>query len=267
MKQAAKWRDGGRAARSLQRRRRQTIATVYELIGGRFRRRRMRRFADLLRLTSQTTILDVGGAPRTWLDLQVHPLVTILNLDLPEGEQQLPPGMSLKIGDAARLPYFDKSFDIAFSNSVIEHVGDISAQADMADELRRVAASYYLQTPARSFPIEPHYMAPFVHWFPRSIQRRILRNFSVWGWITRPSQSYVDDVVSSTRLLTRRELQRLFPDGIIAPERVCGLTKSWTVTRIRVSGAAVRDGDLSETRVAASQRSTQCDATVRRNAR
>jgi hypothetical protein len=220
-----------RTAESLYRRQTRTIVAAYGLAGHVFRQRRMNRFAERFRPTDATTILDVGGTPQTWFRLPVCPQVTILNLKIAEDEQQLPAGMSLTIGDATRLPFADRSFDIAFSNSVIEHVGGFAAQAKMAAELRRVAASFYLQTPARRFFVEPHYMTPFVHWLPRSAQRRILRNFSLWGWITRPSQSYVDEVVSSVRLLSRRELQSLFPDGVVAPERVLGLTKSWTVVR------------------------------------
>ncbi len=186
---------------------------------------------DLFQPDADTTVLDVGGTPETWLDQPNQPRVTVLNLAPPT--TPLPTFMSFETGDATRLAYRDGAFDIAFSNSVIEHVGDFAVQQRMASELRRVARSYYLQTPARTFPVEPHFLAPFVHWLPASVGRRILRNFSVWGWITRPSRTDVDAAVTSIRLLSLRELRALFPDATILPERVFGVTKSWTVVRVR----------------------------------
>ena len=62
------------------------------------------------------------------------------------------------------------------------------------------------------FPIEPHYLTPFVHWLPKALRRRILRRGSVWGWIARPTQAYVDGMVDEIRLLRRREMELLFPD-------------------------------------------------------
>jgi hypothetical protein len=54
----------------------------------------------------------------------------------------------------------DQEYDIAFSNSVIEHVGDWERQAAFASEIRRVGKNLWIQTPAKECPIEPHYLAP-----------------------------------------------------------------------------------------------------------
>ena len=69
--------------------------------------------------------------------------------------------------DATNLHEFgDASFDIAFSNSVIEHLSTFENQARMAAEVRRVARAYWVQTPNFWFPIEPHFLVPAWHWLP-----------------------------------------------------------------------------------------------------
>ena len=57
------------------------------------------------------------------------------------------------VADGCHLPFADDAFDMAFSNSVIEHVPDHEA---FSRELARVGRSYYVQTPNKWFPIEPH---------------------------------------------------------------------------------------------------------------
>ncbi len=44
---------------------------------------------------------------------------------------------------------------------------------------------YYVQTPNRWLPVEPHLITLFIHYLPKSLQRRLLRNFTIWGLVTR----------------------------------------------------------------------------------
>lgn len=74
-------------------------------------------------------------------------------------------------GDGRNLPYTNNEFDIVFSNSVIEHVGTFEDQKRFAEEIRRVAKSYWVQTPNRHFPVETHLIAPFIHFLPRNFQK------------------------------------------------------------------------------------------------
>jgi len=139
--------------------------------------------------------------------------------------------MDYVCGSALALPFPDNCFDIAFSNSVIEHVGDFSAQELFAEEARRVAPRVWVQTPSRWFPVEPHYMALGIHYLPRGAQRWLLRYFSVWGWVAKPSMQYVDATVGSIRLLSKREMKRLFPDCKIVTERFLLLAKAYIAIR------------------------------------
>jgi hypothetical protein len=205
------------------------IHRVYRALGAGFRRRRMRRFERVFRPSARTRILDVGGARELWELAASRPRVTLLNLD------------ARALGDAApfaavaasglQLPYADGSFDIAFCNSVIEHVGGRDAQAALAKELSRVARGLWVQTPARGFWIEPHFLTPFFHFAPRSWQRRLARNFTVWGWLTRPDPRRAREMVDQTRLLRFREFAALFPDCEIRRERFLGWTKSYLAVR------------------------------------
>ena len=99
-----------------------------------------------------------------------------------------------------------------------------------------VAKSLWVQTPAYECPIEPHYMTPLIHYFPRSFQRKILRWGTLWGWIEHPTQAQVDFMVDTTRLLHKAEMRQLFPDCEIVTERMLWIIpKSYIAIRQKAS--------------------------------
>lgn len=182
----------------------------------------MELFADLMHPTQQTRILDVGGTPWFWDEFPRQLDITFLNLciDWP------PNGFRVIAGDARKMPFTGNSFDIVFSNSVIEHLGTWERQQQMASEMRRVAAHYFVQTPNFWFPFEPHYLAPFVQYLPPSVRRETIRWFTPFGWITKPSREKVMELVEEIALLSASKLSKLFPDAQICRETVLGVTKS-----------------------------------------
>jgi hypothetical protein len=115
--------------------------------------------------------------------------------------------------DARALPFEDGRFAIAYSNSVVEHL-DPADRPRFASEVRRVADRYFVETPNRGFPVEPHVLLPLFQFLPRELRRRLWR-FGV-------SRDPFQDI----RLLDAEELRRLFPDALIVGERFLGLTKS-----------------------------------------
>lgn len=198
------------------------------------RKRRMERFAATFGVTATTRILDVGGTPVNWLLLDVRPRVTLLNM--PPADNPVLEGFQYVAADGRGLPFRDKSFQIVFSNSVIEHVGSPADQRQFADEIRRVGMQYWLQTPNRWFPIEQHLLTPGLHFLPRALQRQVARRWTVWDSVERPSpdrrQFYIEHYLRDIRLLDASELARLFPDGRLLRERHLGLTKSLIVARV-----------------------------------
>jgi Methyltransferase domain len=188
-----------------------------------FRRGRMRRFVRVMGIDNSTRVIDVGGTSFIWRLTECHPQVTLINMRVPE---DVDPHHQIVVGSGRAIPFADDSFDLSFSNSVIEHVGSRIAKLEYAQELRRVSRQYWVQTPNRLFPVEPHFICLFLHWLPFSFQRRLIRHFSVWGLVRKPSQRDVDLALKDVDLLTERDLRDLFPDAEIIKERFFGLAKS-----------------------------------------
>jgi hypothetical protein len=202
------------------------IEPLFQFFRG-FRRRRMELFFERFNVRPETRVLDIGGREFNWTLLPFAPRVTILNLGV-QGESGR---FEWVLGDARQLPFPDQSFEIVYSNSVIEHLGTAQDQRRFADEVQRVGRSYFVQTPNRNFFLEPHLITPFIHWLPRKWQARLLRNFTVWGWITRPDARARARYLDTTRMLNEAELRALFPKAEIWPERFVGLTKSFVATK------------------------------------
>jgi hypothetical protein len=206
------------------------VDAIYNLISPWFRRRRLLRFAEALAPDRDKRILDVGGTPWMWEELNGYQ-ITLLNPAPITPSRQEDERFTFLKGDGCILPFADRSFEIVFSNSVIEHVGTWARQQAFAAEARRVGRLLWIQTPAREFFIEPHLIAPFVHWLPKPWQRRLIRNCTIRGWFDRPDRAAVDSFLAEVRLLTFSEMEALFPDCRILRERFLGLTKSYIAIR------------------------------------
>lgn len=178
-------------------------------------------------------MLDVGGSPLIWEFARVRPHLTMLNL--PSAVRPGAVNADFVAGDGRYLPFKDSAFDIVFSNSVIEHVGTRADQQLFANEVSRVGRYYWIQTPNRHFPIEPHVMLPFVHYLPKSWQKAIVNRFTVWELVVHPSDEerdfYLHHFLNDLRSLEARELQNLFPDATIITEQTIGLAKSLVALR------------------------------------
>ncbi|HUB31517.1 MAG TPA: methyltransferase domain-containing protein [Bryobacteraceae bacterium] len=196
----------------------------------------MERFAQEFRITKDTRVLDIGGTPDCWELLAVRPRLVLLNT--PRAGEELASAAEWVAGDGRTLPFRDQSFDVVFSNSVIEHVGDAESQRRFAREVMRVGRAWWVETPNRWFPVEQHLLTPFVHWLPKTWQRAMVLRWTVWQTLARVSEDrrrfYVEHYLRDVRLLGAGELREMFPQARVIRERVCGVTKSLVAFRKEV---------------------------------
>jgi SAM-dependent methyltransferase len=197
------------------------LARLASPLAARARARRHERFFALAHLPPGARVLDVGCGE---LGLRgLAPELDITGVDL--ADRPAYPGPFVRADAAAGLPFADGEFDLCYCSSVIEHVVPARREA-FAREIRRVARGWFVQTPAYSFPLEPHSLLPAAHWLPPRL-RRIY-------WRLGASAGDPREVA----LLRRAELERLF--GPAVPERLGPFVKSWVC--IRAPGAAETPG-------------------------
>ncbi len=201
-----------------------------------FRSRRMQHFSKLCKAHSGLRVLDVGGNPAIWLLLPELDRPHVIYLNMPRAAEPGDDRRNLVFANGTRLPFPDQSFDLVFSNSVIEHVGGFHAQQQLAAEIARVGRNYWVQTPNRYFPVEQHLMTPFVHWLPKSIQSWLVRNATVWAFVTNAEpqerQFYLEHFLRDVRLLDCASMKELFPGATIHRERFLGWTKSLIAAKL-----------------------------------
>ncbi len=196
-----------------------------------FQNRRLARLRRLIPLEQCQTIVDVGGTPEVWNKLKLPCCITLVNSD--PLELQSSSEYRAVIGDGRALDFPSGAFALAFSNSVIEHVGDNTDMERFASELKRVGRSYYCQTPNKWFPIEPHLGTAFLHWFPGLLNLYfVVRFLTLWGLLNKPSRQTAANSIANINLLTRKQFQRLFPDATIHAERCFGLPKSYIAIHV-----------------------------------
>lgn len=180
----------------------------------RMRARRMRRFVETMGVQPGMRVLDLGGKPAIWDAVPDKLDITCLNLP-GAARTDHPSHHSIAFieGDACSLPDINPDeFDLIFSNSVIEHVGDRSRRQAFADGVRRLECPYWIQTPSKYFPVECHSGMPLWWFYPDRLRRHLLDRWQ------RELPRWWTEMVKTTTVVTRGELRRLFPAGRIKHE-------------------------------------------------
>ncbi|ARN82425.1 class I SAM-dependent methyltransferase [Methylocystis bryophila] len=219
---------------------------IFEAISNSFRSNRDRLLRDVIieRRSGASgifNILDMGGSYKYWDRVGFDFLesaninVTCVNhisSEFYESERKTD-RIKFVVADARNLDtYKDNAFDFVHSNSVIEHVGRWADMRAFAKEARRLAPSYYIQTPYFWFPIDPHfYRVPFYHWMPESLRLKITRKMKV-GWaLALPNLDDAMAAVESAVILDATQFRSLFPDAEVSFERFAFLPKSLIAIR------------------------------------
>jgi SAM-dependent methyltransferase len=199
-------------------------------------------FRSAFPLTEKTTVLDLGGGNGAHLraTLAGTPVQAenVCVADVSErdlAQAALHGHRTVQLPTSGGLPFKDQEFDLVWCSSVIEHVtgdkellwerrnGDFASEAlvhqrAFAEEIRRIGKAFWVQTPARSFPVEQHLWMPLVHWLPRRIQVAACE----WALKYWPHGSIPD-----IHLLGKSQMKALFPEAKLLAEKAFGLTKSW----------------------------------------
>lgn len=174
------------------------------------------------------TVLDLGGDIRAWRLADVRPgHLVLLNIFPQEVEEDW---VTAVVGDACDPPTGLPEPDLIYSNSVIEHVGGHARRRGFAAVVRS-SDRYWVQTPSRSFPIEPHFMFPMLQHLPRSVQMSAVAHWPVGNYSRVKDRSEALEYLLDIELLSADEMRFYFPDAELHRERVAGLTKSFVAIK------------------------------------
>ncbi|MGU3293300.1 class I SAM-dependent methyltransferase [Williamsia sp. M5A3_1d] len=195
----------------------------------RARKRRWLKFAETFPDVADMRVLDLGGTPDFWRNAPSRPgHLTLVNM-VPATAGA---GEVVVLGDACDPPsaVLSERYDLVVSNSLIEHVGGHSRRQELSDVIRSVGDSYWVQTPYRYFPIEPHWMFPGLQFLPFEARVRVTQQWKIGNMQTADRQTAIDNV-AEVELLGITQMRDYFPDGDIWAERAAGLIKSMVSIR------------------------------------
>ena len=207
----------------------------------RFRERRFQRIRQMIQSildkTGHCSIIDLGGTETYWLigeefirRNRQRLSITVVNT---EPEDIRDRELFSFIQGSATAPDLGRGrrFDLVHSNSVIEHVGSWQEMQRFAENARRLAPRYYIQTPNYWFPYEPHFRFPGFQYLPEAVRARLIMRWSLGFFRRIDSRAEADDIIAHHQLLSARNMRVLFPDAEVSYEKAFGLNKSILAVR------------------------------------
>jgi len=213
----------------------------------RLKERRVILFVKKLNLGSEDTILDLGSEDGAYL-AQFYPYpsrITLADINesaMKKGVKKFGLGGYQLITEEGTLPFQDKQFSAVWCNSVIEHVTVKKDQLNIknsefieeshrhqnnfANEIKRVAQKYFVQTPYVHYPIESHSWMPFIPYLTQRQRCFIARVFKAF-WIKQWSADFY--------LYNRSRFESAFIDADeFFLEKTLGVTKSMIAIRTKI---------------------------------
>src|SRR5215510_920706 len=161
-------------------------------IGTSLRRKRWELFRRHFPDVEKMSVLDLGGTVQHWENSFIRPKsVVVVNL-LPESSNT--DWITAVQGDACDPPALirDTTFDLVYSNSVIEHVGGHARRCDFASVVHAMGTHHWVQTPYRYFPIEPHWLFPGLQFLPLRARAAAIRRWPLSPARPTPEQALQD---------------------------------------------------------------------------
>ena len=178
-----------------------------------------RRFPDL----ENMRVLDLGGTATAWRGAAVHPAkLTLVNLDHEQDHGE--PWMDIVYADACAGGF--GQYDLVFSNSLLEHLGGHARRQQFAEVVRESAPYWWIQTPYRYFPVEPHWVFPGFQFLPFRVRQEITQRWKIGHMGAHADATEAASLVASVELISVTEMRSYFPAGEIWFERLAGLPKS-----------------------------------------
>ena len=212
---------------------RRTFVDAPDSLGERARVRRWNTFGRAFPSVDSMSLLDLGGTVEYWRRAPIRPRhVHVVNLDPSESSEILPDWIHFHLGDVCDLPsdVTRRTYDLVYSNSVIEHLGGHVPRRHFAESVSALAPRYWIQTPYRYFPVEPHWVCPGLQYLPLRLRASVgLR----WPLVHGHPASFADSLEAQMRveLLSIAQMRAYFPEARMEYERILGLVKSIIAVR------------------------------------
>jgi hypothetical protein len=209
--------------------------SLADRVARRVRERMYQRLRALVPLDALENVLDVGvTADRELIcsnffeNFYPHPgrITALSNQDATWMEAHYQ-GLTFVRSNALSMPFADDSFDLVFSNAVIEHVGSAENQKQFLRECARVSRRFvFLTTPNRYHPMEFHTVLPLIHFLPKKTHRALLKKLGMDFFAQE----------ENLNLLSKRDLLTLAQQAWIPVQgggsRLCIPSISWVFPRI-----------------------------------
>ena len=200
---------------------------------------RSRRFVKIRQLIEtilaergEARILDIGGTETYWLIgkefLRQHRnriKITLVNTEIEHVTDTTM--FDALVGDGSNPDLFgSERFDLVHSNSVIEHVGSWERMRAFAENTKRLAPRYYVQTPNYWFPLEPHFRFPGFQYLPERVRVALIMRYSLGFFRRIADLEEARDIIDHHTLISTRQIRELFADAQVSHEKLLGFNKS-----------------------------------------
>ena len=210
------------------------------------RARKLDLFSQMMKPAKGMKLLDIGAEINPGRDevpqlIDIYPWknnISVVNISEEHilTIKKCYPEIETVVCDACELPWSDKSFDIVYSNAVIEHLGSFERQKKMAAEIMRVGKRWFVTTPNRWFPFEFHMRLPLVTWLPG---RSYLRIGNIISYNHLRGKYMINVRRKDLRLMSVSELKKCFPGSNIVKQRVTFMAETLIAVGSDVEGGCV----------------------------